>query len=193
MAQIAALDCGAVMLTLAPNRVAPELVKALADEGVLVSLGHSDATYAEAEAALDAGARAFTHLFNAMSQMNGREPGMAGAAMADSTSYVGIIADGHHVHDAALKVALAAKHPSRMMLITDAMPTAAGGPERFDLQGREVVLEEGRLSLIGWNARGLEPDDGRGGPLLRTHVEARSRPCALHGLAKPGGLPAARS
>ena len=147
VAQIAGLGCGDVMLTLAPNRVAPVLIRMLSDKGVLVSLGHSDATYAEARAALDAGARAFTHLFNAMSQMNGREPGMAGAAMADSASYVGIIADGHHVHDAALKVAFAAKQPSRMMLITDAMPTAAGGPERFDLQGREVVLEEGRLSL----------------------------------------------
>jgi N-acetylglucosamine-6-phosphate deacetylase len=147
VAQIAGLDCGAVMLTLAPNRVAPDLVKALADKGVLVSLGHSDATYAEAKAALDAGARAFTHLFNAMSQMNGREPGMVGAAMSDFRSYVGIIADGHHVHGAALKVAFAAKNSSRMMLITDAMPTAAGGPRSFELQGRKVILEEGRLSL----------------------------------------------
>lgn len=136
-----------VMLTLAPNQVRPDHVRALAEKGVLVSLGHSDATYDEARAALDAGARAFTHLYNAMSQMNGREPGMVGAALADCPSYVGVIADGHHVHDAALRVAFAAKDPSRMMLITDAMPTAAGGPSSFQLQGRKVTLSAGRLSL----------------------------------------------
>jgi N-acetylglucosamine-6-phosphate deacetylase len=136
-----------VMLTLAPNCVKPEQVRALAERGVLVSLGHSDASHAEASAALDAGARAFTHLYNAMSQLNGREPGMVGAALADEESYVGIIADGHHVHDAALRVAFAAKKSSRMMLITDAMPTAAGGPSSFELQGRRVTLDGGRLQL----------------------------------------------
>jgi N-acetylglucosamine-6-phosphate deacetylase len=136
-----------VMLTLAPNRVAPAMVKALADRGVLVSLGHSDASHAEASQALEAGARAFTHLYNAMSQMNGREPGMVGAALSDRKSFAGIIADGHHVHDAALRVAFAAKAPDRMMLVTDAMPTAAGGPASFALQGRKVTLNGGRLEL----------------------------------------------
>ena len=136
-----------VMLTLAPNRVKPALVQRLTQAGVLVSLGHSDASYAEARQALDAGARSITHLYNAMSQMTGREPGMVGAALTDAESYVGIIADGHHVHDAALKVAFAARPSTRMMLITDAMPTAAGGPDRFELQGRMVTRENGRLSL----------------------------------------------
>jgi N-acetylglucosamine-6-phosphate deacetylase len=136
-----------VMLTLAPNRVPAAMVKALNDSGVFVSLGHSDASHDEARTALGAGARAFTHLYNAMSQMNGREPGMVGAALADQESYVGIIADGHHVHDAALRVAFAAKDPSRMMLITDAMPTAAGGPDSFELQGRKVTRHGGRLQL----------------------------------------------
>lgn len=145
--QIAGFNCGTVMLTLAPNRVRPALIEVLTRRGVLVSLGHSDATYREARAALDAGARAFTHLFNAMSQMTGREPGMAGAALADAASFAGIIADGHHVHDAALQVAFAAKGPDRVMLITDAMPAAAGGPPSFELQGRRVVTENGRLQL----------------------------------------------
>lgn len=136
-----------VMLTLAPNRVPPAQVKALSERGVLVSLGHSDASFDEARLALDAGARAFTHLYNAMSQMNGREPGMAGAALSDAESFAGIIADGHHVHDAALRVAFAAKIPSRIMLITDAMPTAAGGPSVFELQGRRVTRSGGRLEL----------------------------------------------
>ena len=136
-----------VMLTLAPNRVDPAIVKTLSARGVPVSLGHSDASHAEARRALDAGARAFTHLYTARSQMNGREPGMVGAALSDAESYVGIIADGHHVHDAALRVAFAAKRPDRMMLITDAMPTAAGGPSFFDLQGRQVRRNNGRLEL----------------------------------------------
>ena len=144
---IASADCGAIMLTLAPNRVKPKLVGELARRGVLVSLGHAEASLAEANLALKSGARAFTHLYNAMSQMTGREPGMVGAALADIASYIGIIADGHHVHDGALKVALAATPKSRMMLISDAMATAAGGPDRFELQGRTVWRKDGRLQL----------------------------------------------
>ena len=147
VAEIAGLDCGAVMLTLAPNKVSPLFVKQLAERGVLVSLGHAEATYEETMAALGSGARAFTHIFNAMSQMTGRQPGMVGAALGDPQSFAGVIADGHHVHDAALRVAFAVKQASRMMLISDAMPTAAGGPAAFDLQGRAVVLENGRLQL----------------------------------------------
>jgi N-acetylglucosamine-6-phosphate deacetylase len=147
IAQIANADCGVVMLTLAPNRVKPEFIRKLATQGVLVSLGHSDATIEETQLALVAGARAFTHIFNAMSQMNGREPGMVGAALSDKESFCGLIADGLHVHDAAMMVALAAKPKDRMMLITDAMPTAAGGPESFELQGRRVRCKNGRLQL----------------------------------------------
>ncbi len=145
--QIANADCGSVMLTLAPNRVPPGMIKSLAGKEVLVSLGHSEASLSEVAKALAAGARAFTHLFNAMSQMNGREPGMVGAALADPDSFCGLIADGHHVHDAAIKVALAAKPRSRFMLITDAMPAAAGGPDNFKLQGRAVRRVDGRLVL----------------------------------------------
>jgi N-acetylglucosamine-6-phosphate deacetylase len=147
VAQIANADCGNVMLTLAPNRVPPKLIKSLAGQGVLVSLGHSEASLAEVAKALASGARAFTHLFNAMSQLNGREPGMVGTALADPESFCGLIADGFHVHDAAMKVALAAKPRSRIMLITDAMPTAAGGPDSFALQGRAVHLVNGKLVL----------------------------------------------
>ena len=145
--RITAFDCGSVMLTLAPNRVSPDLIKALTGKGVLVSLGHSEAQHSEVIAALASGARAFTHVFNAMRQMTGREPGMVGAALSDRDSFCGLIADGHHVHDAAMKVALAAKRKDRMMLITDAMPSAAGGPDHFELQGRVVRRENGRLQL----------------------------------------------
>ena len=145
--QIAGADCGAVMLTLAPNRVAPELIGSLTAKGVLVSLGHAEATFAEVQPALVAGATAFTHVFNAMSQLNGREPGMVGAALAHRGSFIGIIADGHHVHDAALQVALAVKPRERIMLVTDAMPSAAGGPGNFKLQGRAVNRVDDKLLL----------------------------------------------
>jgi N-acetylglucosamine-6-phosphate deacetylase len=147
VAQITATACGSVMLTLAPNRVKPELIHLLAERGVLVSLGHAEATFSEAEIALKAGARAFTHVFNAMSQLNGREPGMVGAALTDRESFCGLIADGLHVHNAAMKVSLAAKPRDRIMLITDAMPTAAGGPDSFELQGRAVHRVSGKLVL----------------------------------------------
>ena len=147
VAQIANADCGSIMLTLAPNRVAPTLITSLARKGVLVSLGHSEASVADVTKALASGARAFTHLFNAMSQLNGREPGMVGAALSDLNSFCGLIADGYHVHDAALKVAFAAKPHSRIMLVTDAMPTAAGGPDSFELQGRKIHLKNGKLQL----------------------------------------------
>ena len=147
VARIANADCGAVMLTLAPNRVGTESIAELARQGVLVSLGHSDASYAEARRAVEAGARAFTHLFNAMSPPTGREPGMVGAALDLEEAFVGLIADGHHVHEANLRVALAAKRHDRFMLITDAMPPAAGGPDHFDLQSRRVTSVDGCLRL----------------------------------------------
>lgn len=145
-----------VMVTLAPNRVPAPLVQRLVQAGVLVSLGHAETSYQDARQALDAGAQAVTHLYNAMSQMTGREPGLVGAALENKHCYVGIIADGHHVHDAALRVALAAKPASRLMLITDAMPTAAGGPDHFDLQGRNVSRSGGRLSLADGTLAGSD-------------------------------------
>ena len=145
--QIAEAKCGVVMITLAPNRVPTALIKSLVVQNILVSLGHSNATAVEIQAALDAGASAFTHIFNAMSQLTGREPGMVGMALADDKSYCGLIADGLHVHDIAMKVAIAAKAKSRVMLISDAMPAAAGGPDEFELQGRTVTRVDGRLIL----------------------------------------------
>ncbi len=144
---IAAIDCGAVMLTLAPNRVSPAFIAELVRRGVFVSLGHAEASVAEVQDALKAGASAFTHVFNAMSQLNGREPGMVGACLADGESFCGVIVDGQHVEDTALKVLFAAKPKNRIMLISDAMPPAAGGPDTFELQGRRTRRIGDRLQL----------------------------------------------
>ena len=145
--QFVAADCGALMLTLAPNCVSPQQIRQLVEGGILVSLGHSDARYSEVKAALAAGATSFTHLFNAMSQLTGREPGMVGAALSDAHSFIGIIADGLHVHEVSLQLAFSATKADRFMLVSDAMPTAAGGPDHFILQGRQVSRVDNRLTL----------------------------------------------
>jgi N-acetylglucosamine-6-phosphate deacetylase len=147
IAQLVGAGTGRMLLTVAPDRVSPEQISALVRGGVVVSLGHSEATSEEAIAALGAGATCFTHLFNAMSQMTGREPGMVGVALADEECYCGMIADGFHVHDLALRTALAAKRKDRIVLVSDAMPPAAGGPGSFELQGRTVRRMGGRLEL----------------------------------------------
>lgn len=147
VAELVAAKCGRLLVTLAPNRVQPHYVAELAKAGILVSLGHAEATAEEAQAALDAGASAFTHLYNAMSQLDSRAPGMVGAALANGKCYCSLIADGHHVHNLSLRVAMAAKPRDRSILITDAMPSAAGGPDSFLLQNREVKLRGGRLEL----------------------------------------------
>jgi N-acetylglucosamine-6-phosphate deacetylase len=147
IAWLTELDCGRVMLTLAPNRVAPAITQQLVEAGIIVSLGHAEATAEEAVAALEAGARGFTHLFNAMSGMTGRGPGMIGAALASPTAFCGLIADGFHVSTTAIRAALTAKPAGAIVLVSDAMPPAAGGPDTFTLQGREARLVAGRLQL----------------------------------------------
>jgi N-acetylglucosamine-6-phosphate deacetylase len=138
--------CGIVVTTVAPNCVSPKQIAALVSSGNRVSLGHSDASSVQALTAVRAGATAFTHLYNAMSQMTGREPGMVGAALS-CDAYVGLIADGHHVHPDTIRATFRTKGAKRCMLITDAMPTAAGGPASFMLQKRKVTRRRGRLTL----------------------------------------------
>jgi N-acetylglucosamine-6-phosphate deacetylase len=134
---------GCVVLTLAPEIVPAAVIRELADAGVLVCAGHTDADYATVAAGLDAGIRGFTHLFNAMSQLAGRNPGTVGAALADRNSWCGIIADGHHVHPASLRVALAAKGLEKLILVTDAMPGVGATEKNFRLQGRDITVQDG--------------------------------------------------
>lgn len=143
---IAVTDAGRVLVTLAPERVAPETIRALAERGVILSAGHTAATWAQTRAALDAGVRGFTHLYNAMSPLQSREPGVVGAALEDCTSWCGIIVDGHHVHPAALRVALAAKPRGKVFLVTDAMPPVGSDNERFTLNGETIVCRDGKCT-----------------------------------------------
>lgn len=129
---------GRTMLTLAPECAEPAQIARLSQAGVLVSLGHSNADYDAARAALDAGATGFTHLFNAMSQLVNRQPGMVGAALESENAYAGIIVDGQHLHPATVRTAMRAMGPKRLMLISDAMPTVGSDIQSFELQGRKI-------------------------------------------------------
>src|SRR5690606_11268746 len=116
------LDNGVTLLTLAPEQLPAATLAALLARGAIVAAGHTAASHAQVRAGLDAGIRGFTHLFNAMSPLQGREPGAVGAALEDRDNWCGIIVDGVHVHPASLRVALAAKPRGKLFLVTDAMP-----------------------------------------------------------------------
>lgn len=134
---------GKRLLTIAPERAPPGAIAALAAAGVVVAAAHSMADYAQTRAALDAGLAGFTHLFNAMTLLGSREPGMVGAALEDRASHFGLIVDGRHVHPASLRVAIAARGVEGAMLVTDAMPPVGGVRDRFILAGREIRVVDG--------------------------------------------------
>lgn len=143
IAMAASLDNGVTLLTLAPERVPLDSIRALVERGVIVAAGHTAATYEEARAGLEAGIRGFTHLYNAMSPLTGREPGAVGAALEDRGSWVGIIADGVHVHPASLRVALATKPQGKVMLVTDAMPPVGADSPSYELYGEVITAVDG--------------------------------------------------
>jgi N-acetylglucosamine-6-phosphate deacetylase len=141
-----AARAGVMVVTLAPAAASLEFIGRLAEAGIVVSLGHSDTCAEEAESVFDAGASAVTHLYNAMSQLSSRAPGVVGATLADPRIICGLIADGEHAHPAAYRAALAAKGPSGVALVSDAMPPAAGGPDVFELQGRRMTRVGNKLT-----------------------------------------------
>ncbi|MCX7056803.1 MAG: N-acetylglucosamine-6-phosphate deacetylase [Proteobacteria bacterium] len=134
---------GKMLLTIAPECTPPELLRALSDAGVILAAGHSEATCEQIEVALKHGLRGFTHLFNAMSPLTSRAPGVVGAALLDRYSWCGIIVDGHHVDPRTLRVALAAKAHERFMLVTDAMPCVGTDLASFDLHGKTIHVRDG--------------------------------------------------
>ncbi len=133
---------GAVLVTLAPERVPADFIAELARCGVRVSLGHSMATYAQTKAAIAEGLTGFTHLFNAMRPLGSRDPGPIAAALESPVAYVGMIVDGEHVAPEMLRLAL--RGAARPMLITDAMPPVGGQSSSFKLYGQEIFVRDGR-------------------------------------------------
>ncbi len=139
-------EAGVRMVTLAPELPgALELAATLAGHGVLVSGGHSTASYEQAMAGFEAGIRYATHLFNAMPSLDKRRPGIAGAALDDPRVALGLIVDGEHVHDSSVRLAAAASERKRLSLVTDATAALGMPAGRFRLGGRDVVLDGGAV------------------------------------------------
>ena len=148
-----------LMVTLAPENATCAQIARLAQAGVIVSLGHSDCSFAQAQAAFQAGARCVTHLFNAMSQLGNREPGLVGACLGTAHVSAGLIADNIHVQAASMGVALRAKRgPGAIFLVTDAMATAGSDITEFQLNGRRVMRRNGRLTLENGTLAGADLD-----------------------------------
>ena len=134
-----------LIVTVAPESVTLDQIRAMAQAGVIVSLGHSDCSAASAMAAIAAGASCVTHLFNAMSQLSGREPGLVGAALGAGIA-AGLIADGFHVDPLSIRIALAA-NPEAMFLVSDCMQVQGTEQDSFFLGGRRILRNGGRLTL----------------------------------------------
>lgn len=142
---LTSLRGGKTLVTLAPEMTTPDIIAKLCAAGVVVSAGHTNATYDEISIALRHGLTGFTHLFNAMSQLTGREPGVVGAALDDPDSWCGIIVDGRHVNPTVLRIALRCKRHDRFMLVTDAMPSVGAAEKSFSMQGRTISIADGVL------------------------------------------------
>lgn len=175
-----------LMLTVAPESVTADQIGRLAAAGIVVSLGHTDCTHAEAATAIAAGAACVTHLFNAMSQLGNREPGLVGAALTEPV-HAGLIADGIHVAPAAIRIAMAAS--DRLFLVSDAMAAAGSDLSEFTLGGRRILRRNGRLTLEDGTLAGADlalPQAvgvllALGIPLEVTLAMATARPAACIG------------
>ncbi len=165
--------CGRSVVTLAPECVPASLIEEIIAAGLRVSAGHSEVTAAEMELAVDRGVSGVTHLFNAMSQLKAREPGLVGAALQDDRLFAGIICDGVHVDRTGLRVAFRCKGRDRLMLITDAMPLIGTRTNEFVLHGTRITLHENRLT---------GPDGTLAGAHL-TMIEAVRNAVALLGIS----------
>jgi N-acetylglucosamine-6-phosphate deacetylase len=197
IALLTSLGRGRTVLTLAPEMTTPRIIRELSAAGVLVCAGHTNASYAQIRSALDHGLRGFTHLFNAMSQLTGREPGAVGAALADHHSWCGIIVDGEHVDPVVLRIALRCKPHDRFMLVTDAMPSVGTQNESFELQGRRITVrgsacvdEDGRLAGSNIDMAGCVRNavDLLGLPLIDAVCMASEVPAAFLGLGDLGRI-----
>lgn len=187
-----------LVLTVAPEAIDNEHISALSAAGIRVSLGHSDAGFETCLDAIAAGARMATHLFNAMSPLGSREPGLVGAALTSGAVSAGLIADGIHVHPAVIRAALAAKTgPGGVFLVTDAMAPAGTNMRLFRLNGREIRREAGRLTLADGTLAGADIDMAGalrvvtrevGLPLDRALAMATKLPAQVAGIADRCGV-----
>jgi N-acetylglucosamine-6-phosphate deacetylase len=137
---------GRSLVTVAPECMPESMIGQLVGAGLRIAAGHSEVTAAEMHRAANLGVSGVTHLFNAMSQLSAREPGLVGAALEDDRLFAGIICDGIHVDPAVLRIAIRCKGPERLMLVTDAMPLVGTHERQFLLHGRQITLHKNRLT-----------------------------------------------
>ncbi len=156
------------LMTIAPELATAEDIRLLTAQGILVSAGHTDASYEEAIAGFDAGMQMATHLFNAMSPWQGRKPGMVGAVFDREEVYAGLIADGQHVHKASMRLAKKLKQ-DKLILVTDATPPVGTQIESFVIGGQRVSYQDGKC---------ISADGTLGGSAL-TMIEAIAH-CVKH-------------
>lgn len=155
----AAHQLPSLMITVAPETVTPDQIQTLRNGGVHVSLGHTGAGYETCKKAAEAGATCVTHLFNAMSPLQHREPGLVGAALDLGKFNAGLIADGIHVDPVAVRVAMNSKRgPGRIFLVTDAMSQTGTNVSSFTLAGRTIHRENGMLCLADGTLAGADID-----------------------------------
>ncbi len=147
-----------LLVTLAPEEVETAFLDEMATAGVVMSAGHTAASAERVADSLLHGLRGFTHLFNAMPPLVGREPGPVGAALADGTAWCGLIVDGVHVHPVSLRLALAARPSARMLLVTDAMPVLGTADDSFSLYGAKILRRHGRLEREDGTLAGADLD-----------------------------------
>lgn len=140
---LTSMKSGRTLVTVAPECTTPQMIARLVSAGVIVSAGHSNGRYADVRAAIDAGLTGITHLFNAMSPLGARQPGVVGAALESDSIWCGIIVDGQHVSPTTLKVALRCRPHEKFMLVTDAMPSVGSDTKQFVLQGKRIVARDG--------------------------------------------------
>ena len=185
-----------LMVTIAPENVTRDQVRTLAGAGIRLALGHTDTDYETCLAYEAAGVTCVTHLFNAMRGLGNREPGVVGAALDCGGLSTGLIADGIHVHPASMRAAFAAKRgPGEIYLVTDAMAPAGTELRSFELNGRRITRDAGRLTLADGTLAGADLDFTRALKVLTEDVGlplARALAAATLVPARTAGLQAGR-
>ncbi|MFY2563589.1 N-acetylglucosamine-6-phosphate deacetylase [Corallococcus terminator] len=149
---------GRLLMTLAPERVEDSFLRRLSDAGALLFAGHTTASFERALESVAAGVRGFTHLFNAMPPVLGRQPGPVQAGFCADEAWCSVIVDGHHVHPANLRQLLKAKPPGKVLLVTDAMPPVGTHESTFTLYGHTILRQDGRLVTEDGTLAGADID-----------------------------------
>ncbi len=155
---LSSLKYGKTLVTLAPELTDDASIKALVARGVIVVAGHSLATYERMQSAFAAGLRGVTHVYNAMTQLESRAPGVVGATFDHPDCFAGIIADGHHSHPASMRVAYKMMGPERLMLVTDAMPSVGAAQKEFQLAGQHITVTDGMCRSADGTLAGSDLD-----------------------------------